>query len=439
MEQGPYSVPTALIIGASVAGLLAARALHNNGWHIVILDRDKLPDAALPRKGTPQCHHAHVLLRRGLDAIEQLVPGFEKALSEAGGVPVNATLDWEANFQHGELKRGPSDLNFITASRPLIEHTLRRLVLSGRDIVIHESTHVTHVDLGDQRTPSITTTRGKFTTPQQVALVINACGRNSSGDEWLTKSGYDIPSREVTKPGLGYASCVFRGLNLPQGTQALLTMYRAPDFPSAAIIMPIENETHLVTLSGLQGNYPPDNENEFMEFASSLRTPRVHEYLQYAERISPIKRFRKDTSVFKRYDRMARFPNGFLVAGDALCSFNPIYGQGITAAALAAIKLQKATTNGIPNSKSLQRIVASAYETPWKMASTEDKRWLDNPGLTARLSHHLIDTVAKAATRDAAIARLYLGVLHMVEPVNRLLFPHILLRAYWLAYFQRGV
>lgn len=422
-------MPTGIVIGGSISGLLSAQALATTGWDVIILERETLPAEPAPRKGTPQCHHAHVLLKKGLTVIEDLAPGFTEQLLAFGAVEVNATRDWHTLFQSGLLARGESDLDFITSSRLLIEFALRKIVSSHPRISIRENCRVLELRFGEAGMPRIRTNDGWLSLSRDASLLIDASGRHSKTPKWLQASGFEAPTVSKTAPNLGYASCRFRNLKLPQGVRGMISMYRAPEHPRAGIIIPIENASYLVTLSGLNGHYPPTEESGFMEFAATLRAPEFCSALETGTRASDIKGFRKQTNELRHFDRTSRKPESFIVTGDAVCSFNPIYGQGITAAALAASRLRRCINAGRFDSGSLQKAVLDAYRDPWATASAEDLRWIENPPLRITVMHWLMDSMNMAASHDLETAKMYLSVLHMVDRPSAFLRPRFIIKA----------
>ena len=424
-------MPKGIVIGAGISGLLAAKAISNAGWEVVVLDKDSLPDSPSPRKGTQQAVHAHMLLQAGLEAIEALYPGFQSELVSRGAVMANMTRDWHTMLQEGTLVRGDSTLDFISASRLLIEYILREQLVQNPRLTLKDGSRITNVELRSESPPIVHYSQdGKMRSIRDADLVIDASGRSSRCLQWLEAGGYEKVPVSTTTTRLGYASCLYHNLRLPRSDLGWSCMYRAPNSPCAGIIMPIENQQYLVTLSGLCDNNPPGEAQGFLDFASSLRCAGFKEILETGEPISDIKTFRKPDNYYRGFHRLKHWPSGFIVTGDGVCSFNPVYGQGMTAAAVAARSLAPVLARHHPSdAKTLQKKINQAYRMPWLIARTEDQRWTEAQPLASRLAHRLMDRLNRAGMKDMRIAATYLSVLHMKKSPLALLRPYALVKA----------
>lgn len=437
---------TAVIVGASISGLLAAKVLSEAYERVVLLERDLLPVGPGPRKGTAQALHAHLLLKGGLEAIEGLLPGFCERLLAEGARPTNATRDWYALFSRGPLIRHDSSLDFVCASRALIEHVLREEVLADPRLECRDGTRVLRAELSAAETPRVEFERaGGVRGCQRADLLVDASGRNSCAELWLLGQGFGRVPRSITRPLLGYGTVRYRDLQLPDGYLGWLCMPRAPDHPHAGVALPVENGEHIVTLAGYLGRHPPVDGPGFVDYARRLRSPVLHHALRGATPVSGVKAFRKDEAVFRDYHRLSRWPRGFLVTGDAVCSFNPVYGQGMSTAALAAAALREALAQD-PEAPGwaarAQARICAVYAAPWRSAAGEDLRFAQaavcRRGAGLRLRHWYLDRLLGAATRDPRMADLYLEVLHMCTPPRALFAPsalmHMLPRARGVAH-----
>lgn len=225
-----------------------------------------------------------------------------------------------------------------------------------------------------------------------------------------------------------------RGPRLPEGRKAMLIQPRPPRGSRAGALYSVERGLHLCTLAGLVGDHPPDTREGFLAFASSLADPALFEAIRDAPFLGPIRRFRKDQRVFHCYHRLRRWPRGFVVLGDAVACFNPIYGQGMTSAVLQALALEEGLARGL-GAGGLQRRVARAASVPWAIARSEDLRW---PGagrrdVIARAMQAFHDVLTRAAARDPAACERYLQSLHMTTPLRSALHPRA-----WLAGLRPG-
>ena len=439
----PTKIPMtrlAVILGASVAGLLAARVLAPHFERVVLLERDSLSDKPAYRGGTAQAQHAHILLWRGLMGIEQIFPGYNKKLVDAGGVMLNATGDWYSLFPRGAFPKFESDIEFLCASRPLIEHTLRTTLLDQyRNVVIRDNCSVTGIALSAQSSPQVTfLPDGEKTRHENSVadLVVDATGRNSRTPHWLQQQGFGEVRETLIKPYLGYATRLYKNVTMPPGVRATFILAKDPDMTRGGVLFPIENDQYICTLYGFSRDHPPTSEAGFLDFAKSLRSDIIYRGIVHADPQTPAKAFVKNESVYRHYAEKAAWPRGFLTTGDAVSSFNPIYGQGMTAALLAAEVLAKNIQHGslasAAGAKNVQRKIVRAYRAAWTMSTNEDLRWPATEGSKAgfalRSMHRYSNWIGSAATRDQRVAYTYIRVLHMSATPTALLTPWMFAR-----------
>jgi hypothetical protein len=210
---------------------------------------------------------------------------------------------------------------------------------------------------------------------------------------------------------------------------------RPPDHRAGGIY-PIEGDRWFVTLGGGGHDYPPTDEAGFLEFARSLCVPAIYEAIKGAEPLSPIAGYRRTENVLRHYERFSRWPQGFVALGDAVCAFNPVYGQGMTAAALGAETLNACLHARRPRGAGpaalgldFQRRLAQGNRAPWLMATGEDFRWPTTeggrPGPAMRLLHRYFDRVIERSVVDPAVQRVLVAVMHLIEPPSTLLHPAV--------------
>ena len=188
----------------------------------------------------------------------------------------------------------------------------------------------------------------------------------------------------------------------------------------------------VVTLGGVLGDHPPTDPDGFLAFARSLRFPDIYETIRDAEPLDDPVGFRFPASVRHRYERLTQFPDGLLVLGDAVSSFNPIYGQGITVAALEALALRRHLERGIqPQPHRFFADLARVVDVPWDIAAGGDLVFPGVPGrrtLKARLISAYLARLHAAAAHDATLASAFVRVIGMVAPPRSLLGPSVALR-----------
>jgi flavin-dependent dehydrogenase len=395
------SLPThtprhAVVIGGSLAGLCAARVLADHVESVTVIDRDDFPAEPAVRKGLPQAHHLHVLIPAGQHALDQLFPGLIAGLHERGAVPVAAPTEVLYLSPTGWRDQFPATHRLVGASRELIDWALRqRLVADGR---VRFRTGYEVVGLlparGAQAIEGVML-RGRSSAAEtellRADLVVDASGRASRASDWLEQLGYGRPEESRVESGLAYAS---RRYSLPEGATGgwknILLMPKAPDVRRGGVLYPIENGKWMVTLGGLGGlggDVPPTDEK------------------------------------------------GFLVTGDAACTFNPVYGQGMTVAAQAAVLLDKhLRANPGTFGRAAQAAVARCSEAPWQIATGADLRYPTTvgprPGWAARLGNWYLDRTSDVANRDGYVARVLADVLYLVTPPTALFRPGVALRVF---------
>jgi 2-polyprenyl-6-methoxyphenol hydroxylase-like FAD-dependent oxidoreductase len=426
----------AVVLGASMAGLLAARVLADAYGQVTVIDRDELPKASTHRRGVPHGRHAHALLARGQQALEELFPGLTAELI-AQGVPTGDLLANGRWYVSGHrLRQAHIGLVSLCVSRPLLEGYVRARVRALPNLRFLDSCDI----IGLATTPDgrrITGARvlrrvdGSAEELLGADLVVDATGRGSRTPVWLEALGYERPDEEQVRVGLGYATRTYRlPPNALDGDLAVLDA-TTPEHPRGGALLRLEGDRWMVTLAGMLGDHPPTDPDGFLAFARSLRFPDIYQTVRDAEPLDDPVPFRFPASVRHRYERLDRFPDGLLVMGDAVCSFNPIYGQGMSVAALEALTLRRHLQRGIhPQPRQVFRELTRVVDVPWDIAVGAD---LAVPGvqgrrtLKVRLANAYIARL-HAAAHDAHLASAFVRVAGLVASPQSLLRPNIALR-----------
>jgi 2-polyprenyl-6-methoxyphenol hydroxylase-like FAD-dependent oxidoreductase len=416
-----------------MGGLLAARTLSESYDRVIVVDRDSLAGTG-HRKGVPQSQHAHAILAKGREVLEDLFPGLTAELTDAGALTFDLHNDVIWFNGHGPLSRAPSDLLGLSLSRPALEDYIRRRVRELPNVDLwgeHEA-----VDL-------ITTADGSVVTGVTVValadarqdimadLVVDATGRGNRSTTWLGRLGYDLPAEDSVKAGIVYATREYVRRPLPSGSAAVITLL-SPACPYSAVLLPMEGDRWILTLVGIGDDIPPTDVEGFNEFARRLPISDLHDIIDHAQPLTEPKRFRAPASVRRRYDRLRRRPDGYLVIADALCAFNPVYGQGMTVAAVEALVLRdclRESTDDLP--RRFYAKTAPVIDIPWDMAVGGDLAFPaveGNRTTKIRILNAYIAKVLHAAETDPEVGLAFHRTVNLTNRPERLLMPRTLAR-----------
>ncbi len=331
----------AIVIGGSIAGLTTARALVDYFDHVTILERDQLEDRPVIHKSVPQGNHLHILLQGGQQVLSSFYPGFTDELRGLGAVRNTLGRDVVWYLPDGKAYtptgavREPRDLGLYgySASRGLIELLIRRRTLALPNIAIETGVTVGALAEKHGRVHGVQCGDGRLI---EADLVVDAGGRGSHAPSWLAAMGLPPAAESVIGVDSAYTTAKFRRPDAYEGESTISVSGPAPDFIRRAVVVAIEDNMLLISLIGRFGDYAPTDEDGFRAFAQSLHAPLVYQLVTETERLTEITHHRFPTSIMRHYERMPSFPEGFLIAGDAVCSFHPIYAQGMSTAALHA-------------------------------------------------------------------------------------------------------
>jgi 2-polyprenyl-6-methoxyphenol hydroxylase-like FAD-dependent oxidoreductase len=427
----------AVVLGASMAGLLAARVLADAYAQVTVIDRDDLPQTPMHRRGVPHGRHIHGLLARGQQALEELFPGFTAELV-AQGVPAGDLLaNGRLYFSGHRLRQAHTGLMVLSASRPMLEGHVRARVRALPNVRFIDRCDVVGLATtpdGRRVTGARVLRRADGSAEELLAadLVVDATGRGSRIPAWLEALGYPRPPKEQVRIGLGYATRIYRQRPGALGGDLAVLQAATPQHPRTGALQVLEGDRWLLTLAGILGDHPPTDPDGFLAFARSLQFPDLYETVRDAEPLDDPVSFRFPASVRHRYERLDRFPDGLLVVGDAVCSFNPVYGQGMSVAALEALTLRRHLQRGIqPQPRRFLRDLARLVDVPWDMAAGGDLVFPGVPGrrtLKVRLVSAYLTRLHAAAAHDAHLATTFVRVAGLVAPPQSLLRPGIVVR-----------
>lgn len=382
----------AVVIGSSMAGLTAARVLADHFAQVTIVERDAMSESAEFRTGIPQARHAHILLPRGQAILEQHFPGLRDELVAKGATSIDHGEDIALYVPGGwHQVRNYSAIVSTTFSRPLLENAMYdRVAGHPRVHVIQEhevvglgadrpAGRVAGVRLRNRHAPDA----GEISLGAD--LVVDASGRGSRAPQWLAELGYTPPRDTSVNSFPAYATRIYRQpTGLSHGWKVMMIKSSLPKARRGGLIVPIEGDRWHVTLLGMGEDYPPVDEEGFLDFARSLPTPALYEAIQEADPLTQPYGYRGAVNRMRHYDRLPRYLEGFLVTGDAVFAPNPKYAQGMTAAALGSLALERsleAQRHRAPAgdvtglARAFQQQLARVVAGPWKKATAEDRRW----------------------------------------------------------------
>ena len=427
----------ALVIGASVAGLLAARVLSEFYERVTVLDRDTLPAGiAEHRRAVPQDRQIHGMQPAGQLALEQLFEGF-CAEARAAGAPALA-FGLEMRFRIGGCLLARVDLpgEYCLTSRTLLEGLVRRRVRERSNVTLRAGCNVLGL-VGDggrvAGVRALDRAPGAREETLRAELVVAAPGRGSKVPAWLEELGYPRPAEERVEVGVMYASRYLRLRAGALGRDRVVLDDAHPGRPRGLAAQTVEGDRWIVTLSGYgPEHHPPADSAGWMAFLATVSDPEVLAAFEQGEPLGEIETHAFPAAVRRRYDRLRPVPRGLLVAGDAMCNLNPIYGQGMSVAALEAVALQRTLRAG--DERLTERYFKAArtpVEHAWKLATDAD-RGLPELGLPAKPTDRVLNRyygrLIAAAQHDEALAHILYDVTGMLAAPARLLAPAVIAR-----------
>ncbi|WP_433664384.1 FAD-dependent oxidoreductase [Nocardia sp. CA-128927] len=424
MSEGRHAV----VLGAGIAGLLAARVLSDYFSQVTIFERDSVEGAEV-RRGVPQARHLHGLLDRGRTIIEQLYPGFTSEMASCGATTAEALIG--TRWYVGGLRVVPTStgLTSVMATRPLLESVLRQRTLAAPGVRLCEG--AARGLIGDADRVRAVSVSGEYGAQAHATdLVVDATGRGSRAPVWLTALGAQAPAEDRLEVDLGYASRMFRRTPGQLGGHSSVIISTGANGRGGGAIR-VEGDRWHVTLAGMLGDHPPTDPIGFAAFASTIAAPDIHEIVTTSEPLDDAVPHRFRSPVRRRFERLDAVPQGFLVLGDAFCSFNPLYAQGMAVAAQQALALRDCLSDG-PDSADLPARFYSAagkvVDVAWQLAAGAD---LSHPGVLGprtartRLTNAYVARVHRAAHVDPLVARTFMRVANLIEPSTALLRPRV--------------
>ena len=428
-----------MVIGGSIAGLGAARVLSDFFGRVTVFERDDLPGVPANRATVPQDRHFHLLMSRGAIEFEKLFPGLVKDML-AAGVPMVRSGDriYFAPSGHA-LGFGPTLNEEFTAyvpSRPHLEWQLRKRVQDIDNVeIVCRSVGEPRFDRARQRVTGVLLDSGSDgQSPEFLAadLVVDAAGRGSRLPVWLTQWGYQRPAEETVDIGVNYASHLFR---IAEGLiqEKVVVVGASRDQSLGMGILSYEDDTWVLTTCGVANAKPPTTFPEMLTLADELLPTRVADALAQAEPFGEPAYHAFPASRWRRYDKLRRFPAGIVPIGDAVASFNPTFGQGMTMASLQANHLLRALQSTDDLARQLNRATAKTTDPVWMTNGIGDITFHHADGGTIpwwwRPSGALFDRLLRAAETEPVLAEWFLRRFSLLDRLDMVPPPRIIGRA----------
>lgn len=422
------AVTNVVIIGGSIAGLLAARVLAAHAERVTMLERDTLPTTAAVRRGVPQARHAHALLGRGQQILEDLFPGLTQDLIAQGAAKGHGRF-FSGGGYHCPIPDSPPGL-FV--SRPCLEHAVRTRVLVLPNVQMVEGCDAQGLLASEDRSRVTGVRTDETEIPAD--LVVDASGRGSRLPAWLTALGYPAPDLERVTVDMGYSTRHYRREPDHLGGDLVVNIAPSPSNTRACGMLAQEGERWIVTLAGYHGDHPPTDDAGYLDFARRLPVPDVYDLIRTATPLGDPVPYRFRANQRYHYETVTRFPDGLLVIGDAIASFTPIYGQGMTVAAQEAFALQECLAAGWHHlARRYFPRASAAVDVAWTITVGNDRR-LTGDGARDPKTRFLtwyLDRLQRAARHDARLALAFRRVGSLFDAPPSLLRPGIALRVLW--------
>jgi 2-polyprenyl-6-methoxyphenol hydroxylase-like FAD-dependent oxidoreductase len=427
----------AIVVGAGMAGLTAAKAISGYFGRVTILERDTLPSQAVPREGAPQSRHVHALLAGGLLALEQLFPNITTELEQVGAVRLAAEQFRLERPGFDPYPQYDVGFSWLSISRPLLEFVIRQAVRRQENIEFLGGCRVAEVvarpDGSAVTGVRCETSDGKMET-LSADLVVDASGRGVLALAALDRAGLPRPEESEIGIDCSYSTAVFQQPNVSSAWKTVVVLPSAPDSSRGAVLALIENGQWIVTLAGNHGDAPPGDLEGFLAFAKTLRTPTIHNAVKDAKPIGQIVRYMLPCSTRRHFENLQRFPRGLLPVGDAVCRFNPVFAQGMSVAAQEAVILDQLLATRARAVDPLDGLgpaflagIQDVLHTPWSIAMGDfiyPKTRGQRPVDFERTLHFSLALVRLGA-EDASVQKLMMEVNHLLRPQSALHAPEI--------------
>ena len=434
VEQYDPSKPStvddhAVVVGGSMAGLLTARVLDDYYERVTVFERDPFPDEPTARTGAPQTSHPHAMLEAGRAVLSDLFPEFEAELHDHGGLTLDAATEMTYYDKGGFVADEPDPLPMWCASRALFEHVTRERVRERDGIDLRGETNFTEYELEDDTVTGVTVRSDEEVRTVDADLVVDATGRTSRTPRWLEANGYEAPAVDEVEVDVTYSTI---RLDRPEDDRRAIFVPPSPPRKRGFIYLPVEGGEWEVIVQGTHGDDAPTEHDAYVEFMESAPVDVMAELLREREWTSDIHHYPFPASRWRHYEDLDRFPDGLLVTGDAIASFNPVYGQGMSVAALDALALHHELDRGTDDlaNRFFDR-ASESIEVVWQLAVGADFEFPETTGpkpAGTDLFNRYVDRLLRQAHSDPVLADAFTRVLRLERQPTSLLRPRVLWR-----------
>jgi 2-polyprenyl-6-methoxyphenol hydroxylase-like FAD-dependent oxidoreductase len=424
----------AVVIGASMGGLAAAAALAPHYRRVTVLDRDELPTEPRHRRAVPQSKHAHGLQPGGVRALEALLPGLLADLAADGAQRGDTSEQCRWTIGGTTFARSRLGADGLGVQRPVLEYRVRARVAALPGMAIRDHVEATGLlSAGQGAVTGVVVEPVGGGAPERIPadLVVDACGKVSKLPQWLAELGFAAPAEETVECRMAYLSRRWK-LAGAAADGDLVTICAPAAEPHFGVMIAQEDGTHIVTLGGLLDERPASTDDAYLAFARSLPDPAIADRLAGATPVTDLQASHFPASRRRRYDKLAAFPTGLLALGDSVAAFNPMYGQGMSVAAIEAVALRDMLERGSIDARAFFRRAHAIEDVAWKLSTSGDLRY---PGVVGKrtpdmtVMNRYLDRITARAGNDPVLAGTVLLVAGFIRPPQSFFAPSILWRA----------
>lgn len=427
----------AVVLGGGIAGLSAAGALSRHFEEVQIVERDPHPEQPAVRAHAPQGAHVHVLLAKGLEVLSRLVPDLTGWLDEVGLREGDLTEHVRTAYAGRWLPKTRSGIPFRPCTRPEIEHLLLRDVLRRPNVTVLGE-HKAERLVGRERVTGVRVSSGGAEREIQADLVVDAMGRASPSARWLADAG-EAPITETVDAGVVYTSCQFEPPSeIDDDWMLLAVTSQVLRDPHMGALMRLGPGRMLCAFIAYGNEKPPRTAEELVARTGELCVPEIHRLLRACRPLSEPTVFGNTQNRWRHYGELPGFPDGLVSIGDAVCTLNPRYGQGMTVAALSAERLdaelsahfrERGSLDGF--SPRFQQRLEGVLKLPWQMAVMEDRLWVTAssgkaPGLSEWLMMKGSGPLLRGLFTNIDAYIQFMRVAHLIDPPTRMLSARVL-------------